>query len=303
MLITNNTNVTYWFGPHTLPGNGTLTLDDTSDTSLYLTDDTVADAVNTLWQSNDISVSSAASPFPRPTGTPAVLHGDGSPQGKIYAGQGSLYLRRDNTGGATALFSKTSGVTYNTGWASITDPWSGFNQSLGLQIFDLSRPHGDRLGGAQHRDDDRRRHLAQRRQRPQRPRRQLRHQRHADLRLLRPLLLQPEPEHHHPGRVDKQHRLFVRNGGMGGGAIPGLKRQHPLHGPPVGALLPRCALRHRNDAADHLHHRRRLAGVTAVLVDLPLLHRRKPELAPVNRDNPVTKHRHALDRRVLVHRF
>jgi hypothetical protein len=96
-------------------------LDDTSDTSLYLIDDTVADMVNTLYQASPplILVSSAATPFPRPTGTPDVLHGVGSPQGMVYAPQGSLYLRRDNPA-ANSLYVKTTGVTYNTGWQSLT---------------------------------------------------------------------------------------------------------------------------------------------------------------------------------------
>lgn len=133
MLITNLTGSDYWFGPmHLLPG-GTLALDDTSDTSLYLINDVVADAVNTLYQSNLISVSGANTPFPRPTGVPALLHGDGAPQGKVYGGQGSLFARRDNTGGQTALSVKTTGVTFNTGWAEVCDPWSGLNQSFALQ--------------------------------------------------------------------------------------------------------------------------------------------------------------------------
>jgi hypothetical protein len=53
-----------------------MTLDDTTDTSLYLTDDSVADAVNNLYNAGLISVTGAASPFPRPTGMPQVLHGD-----------------------------------------------------------------------------------------------------------------------------------------------------------------------------------------------------------------------------------
>lgn len=122
MLITNLTSQDYWFGPLHLPaGNGqTLTVDDTSATSLYLTDDSVADAINTLYAASPakITVSGAASPFPRATGVPEVLHGDGSPEGIVYAGQGSLYLRRDNTGGAQ-LYQKTTGIHLNTGWVSM----------------------------------------------------------------------------------------------------------------------------------------------------------------------------------------
>ncbi len=121
MIITNQTAVDYWFGPMHLPaGSGsTLNLDDTSDTSLYLIDDSVADQVNTLYQSALVLVTSNALPFPRPTGTPDVLHGVGSPQGLVYAPQGSLYLRRDNLA-VTALYVKTTGVTYNTGWRPVT---------------------------------------------------------------------------------------------------------------------------------------------------------------------------------------
>jgi hypothetical protein len=123
MIITNQTASDYWFGPMHLPaGSGsTLNLDDTSDTSLYLIDDTVADQVNTLYQASPplILVTSSATPFPRPTGTPDVLHGVGSPQALVYAPQGSLYLRRDNPG-ANSLYVKTTGVTYNTGWQSLT---------------------------------------------------------------------------------------------------------------------------------------------------------------------------------------
>jgi hypothetical protein len=124
VIITNQTSADYWFGPMHLPagsGTGTLNLDDTSDTSLYLIDDAVADMVNTLFMASPpmIAVTSYATPFPRPTGTPDVLHGIGSPQGLVYASQGSLYLRRDNPA-ANSLYVKTTGVTYNTGWKCLT---------------------------------------------------------------------------------------------------------------------------------------------------------------------------------------
>lgn len=50
MLVTNQTTNDYWFGPLHLPGgiDQQLTVDDTSETSLYLTDDSVADAINHL---------------------------------------------------------------------------------------------------------------------------------------------------------------------------------------------------------------------------------------------------------------
>lgn len=114
MLVTNQTSQDYWFGPlHLDAGVGqTLTVDDTSDTSLYLTDDSVADALNNLYVAGKITVSSAAAPFPRPTGTPELLHGDGSPEGSAYAPQGSLYMRRDQAG----LYVKTTASTVDTGW-------------------------------------------------------------------------------------------------------------------------------------------------------------------------------------------
>lgn len=71
------------------------------------------------YNSGKITVSSAAAPFPRPTGVPQVLHGSGSPEGSVFASQGSAYLRRDTTGGANALYAKTTGVTFSTGWDSI----------------------------------------------------------------------------------------------------------------------------------------------------------------------------------------
>jgi hypothetical protein len=110
-----------WFGPVHLPaGSGqTLNLDDTTDTSLYLLNDAVADAINTLHLSGSISVTPGSQPFPRATGTPALLHGDGSPQGMVYAPQGSLYMRRDSVQASTGLYTKTTGVTQNTGWVGV----------------------------------------------------------------------------------------------------------------------------------------------------------------------------------------
>src|SRR3989442_14604304 len=102
MLVTNQTAQDYWFGPlHLAGGVGqALTVDDTSATSLYLTNDAVADALNNLYIAGKITVSSAAAPFPRPTGVPQLLHGDGSPDGGVFAAQGSVFMRRDNTGAA-----------------------------------------------------------------------------------------------------------------------------------------------------------------------------------------------------------
>lgn len=129
MLVTNQTTQDYWFGPlHLLGGVGQqLTVDDTTDTSLYLTDDAVADAINNLYASGKITVSSAAAPFPRPTGMPDVLHGDGSPEGLHYAPQGSLYMRRDG-GDAWHLYVKTTAVTVNTGWMAVPGQEFDFEQ-------------------------------------------------------------------------------------------------------------------------------------------------------------------------------
>jgi hypothetical protein len=51
MLVTNQTTQDYWFGPlHLAGGVGqTLTVDDTTATSLYLSNDDVADAINFLY--------------------------------------------------------------------------------------------------------------------------------------------------------------------------------------------------------------------------------------------------------------
>jgi microcystin-dependent protein len=122
MIVTNQTTSDIYFGPlHLGPGVGTqLTIDDTTATSLYLTDDFVADAVNNAYNSGKITVSGAAAPFPRPTGVPSLLHGTGNPEGLVYAPQGSVYMRRDgvqSNGGV--LYLKTTGVTLNTGWMDI----------------------------------------------------------------------------------------------------------------------------------------------------------------------------------------
>lgn len=85
---------------------------------ITLDTDSVADAINTLSASGNISVSGAAAPFPRPTGTPQVIHGDGSPEGIQFAPQGSLYLRRDGAD-AWHLYVKTTGVTLSTGWIAL----------------------------------------------------------------------------------------------------------------------------------------------------------------------------------------
>lgn len=114
MLVTNQTAQDYWFGPLHLAGGvgSTLTVDDTTETSLYLANDAVADAINNLWAASKITVSSAAAPFPRPTGVPTLFHGDGSPEGALYAPQGSVYMRRDQAG----TYVKTTATTFDTGW-------------------------------------------------------------------------------------------------------------------------------------------------------------------------------------------
>jgi hypothetical protein len=83
MLVTNKTTADIYFGPlHLEAGIGqTLTVDDTSATSLYLLDDNVADALNNAYAANRIDVSGATDPFPRPTGDPKLLHGSGDPEG------------------------------------------------------------------------------------------------------------------------------------------------------------------------------------------------------------------------------
>lgn len=119
MSINNLTSQDYWFGPLHLPANATgYSVDDTTATSLYLTDDAVADAINNLYNAGKITVSGAAAPFPRPTGMPQVAHGDGSPEGVVYAPQGSLYLRRDGAD-SWHLYVKSTAVTTSTGWLAV----------------------------------------------------------------------------------------------------------------------------------------------------------------------------------------
>jgi microcystin-dependent protein len=122
MLVTNKTTADIYFGPLHLPaGIGqTLTVDDTSETSLYLTNDGVADALNNAYVAGQIDVSGEAQPFPRPIGDPQFHHGSGNPEGLVYAPQGSVYLRRDgvqSNGGV--LYLKTSGITQSTGWLDL----------------------------------------------------------------------------------------------------------------------------------------------------------------------------------------
>lgn len=122
MQVTNQTSADIYFGPlHLAAGTGqTLTVDDTSATSLYLTDDAVADQLNNAYNAGKITVSSQAQPFPRPTGTPQLVHGTGNPEGLVYAPQGSVYMRRDGlqTNGGV-VYVKTTGVTSSTGWLDV----------------------------------------------------------------------------------------------------------------------------------------------------------------------------------------
>jgi microcystin-dependent protein len=147
MLVTNNTNQDYWFGPlHLGAGVGlTLTVDDTTATSLYLTEDAVADAINNLYLTGKIAVSGAASPFPRPTGVPALLHGDGSPEGLVFAPQGSVYMRRDNSGVSTSLYAKTTGITINTGWIGVSPSGTIAAPTGAIQAFGGSSAPADWL--------------------------------------------------------------------------------------------------------------------------------------------------------------
>lgn len=119
MLITNQTTDDYWFGPLHLQGGvgQTLTVDDTSETSLYLTDDSVADAINGLYASGRIDVSGAASTFPRSMDCPAILYGDGAPEGSVFAAEASVYLRRDgNEPNSALVYVKSTDCEVNTGW-------------------------------------------------------------------------------------------------------------------------------------------------------------------------------------------
>lgn len=124
MVITNQTSQDYWFGPlHLAAGVGSqLTVEDVHETSLYLADDEVADAINYLYANLKITVSSQAQPFPRPTGKPDLLHGDGSPEGLVFASEGTLYVRRD----LPKVYQKSTMVHVNTGWAILSE----FNESV-----------------------------------------------------------------------------------------------------------------------------------------------------------------------------
>lgn len=124
ITVTNQTGQDYWFGPlHLAAGVGsTLSVDDTSDTSLYRNSDAVADALNNVFNAGKVTVSGAAAPFPRPTGVPEILHGDGSPDGSVFAGQGSLFMRRDNTGAANGLYAAREPGNTLSNWAATTIP-------------------------------------------------------------------------------------------------------------------------------------------------------------------------------------
>jgi hypothetical protein len=118
MILTNQTANDYTFGPyHLLGGVGQqITIDTTTNASLYLTDDAVADIVNALYVGGLVTASNPPTPFPRVTGVPEILHGDGTPEGVVFAHQGSLFMRRDNSSSSNAMYAKTSGPSLATGW-------------------------------------------------------------------------------------------------------------------------------------------------------------------------------------------
>jgi hypothetical protein len=121
MVITNQTSQDYWFGPfHLRAGVGqTLTLDDTTENSLYLRDDSLANAIRDADVAGVIQVSPSSKPYPRPTGSPELLFNTGSPEDSIYAHQGSVYLRSDSTDPKTGLYFKTTTCNENTGWETV----------------------------------------------------------------------------------------------------------------------------------------------------------------------------------------
>jgi microcystin-dependent protein len=120
MQVTNQTTQDLYFGPLHLPaGVGQqITVDDTTDTSLYLSNDVVADALNNAYNAGKVTVSGQALPFPRPTGTPQLVHGDGTPEGIVYAPRGSVYMRRD-ADVTWVLYIKTTAVTQSIGWVAV----------------------------------------------------------------------------------------------------------------------------------------------------------------------------------------
>jgi hypothetical protein len=132
MTITNQTNNDYTFGPYHLPagaGTSQVTIDTTTNASLYLTDDAFADIINALYGANPqaITVSNPPTPFPRVTGVPQLLHGDGTPEAVVFAPSGSLFMRRDNLLGFL-LYGKSTGPSLSTGWkpfAALTAPEPG----------------------------------------------------------------------------------------------------------------------------------------------------------------------------------
>lgn len=129
MHIINLTNQDYWFGPlHLAAGAGTATLDvdDTTSTSLHLADDSVADAITFLYAQSPakITVQNGAAPFPRPTGVPGLLHGDGSPEGPpANPSDGDIWIATgvDSNGTRWAFqYNQGSGSSYK--WEFIGGP-------------------------------------------------------------------------------------------------------------------------------------------------------------------------------------
>jgi hypothetical protein len=151
-------------------------VDDTSETSLYLTNDAVANAIHAAYSAGVVTVSGAATTFPRPTAGPEILFSDGSPEAAIFAPQGSLYLRRDATDPTSSLYFKTTGCELNTGWMIVGAPPSPpgpqyvqldfDNQSTGIPSpplatavggtlsVDTVTPVGAAQGGFQFRDEN-----------------------------------------------------------------------------------------------------------------------------------------------------
>jgi hypothetical protein len=148
MQITNLTANQYAFGPYVLNPNSSVTIDTTTNASLYLTDDHFTDIVNQLVALGYASVTNPPTPFPRVTGVPQLLHGDGSPEGVLFATQGSAFMRRDNSGSNNALYAKTTGPSLSSGWQafagapgpSTTLPGSPGNAQQAILVDSVSAP-------------------------------------------------------------------------------------------------------------------------------------------------------------------
>jgi hypothetical protein len=153
LQLNNQTSNTYAFGPYVLgPSPASVTIDTTTNASLYLTDDHFADIVNQLLALGFVTYTPGTqpTPFPRVTGVPQILHGDGSPEGVVFATQGSAFMRRDNSGAGNALYAKTTGPSLSTGWqafsgstaptAATTLPGSPSNGQQAILVDSTSAP-------------------------------------------------------------------------------------------------------------------------------------------------------------------